>query len=300
MRLVWIFSVFVLTTFAYSDLRAQSLDGKALVEALQVDSTGLLAQVAVAQLLNVQSQIPLAETFDMQEEVARLKAEAEALSSDTALTPKKLRASLTKSRRINVSINARLEAVTELNDSRRGKLVSGALLYVGALHTTRNLAPKFQQTLMHGKQVLSQLKENPFRNALHIAEAGRLVMSLTRAATATTRLVASEVETVGMFLKTFDRIGIPVPQQIADFNLGAPPQQECAKKAAQQCLWVSVYPKQARIVLPDIVPRYHDGIALEARKHRVIVKAAGYASQTVWVDLSHSNQTIAVMLRPLS
>ncbi|WP_052692022.1 bifunctional serine/threonine-protein kinase/formylglycine-generating enzyme family protein [Teredinibacter purpureus] len=66
-------------------------------------------------------------------------------------------------------------------------------------------------------------------------------------------------------------------------------------------LWIETTPNNARVVLPDQPSNvtYYDGIDLSAGQHRVVIKATGYRSQTLTVDLSSESRSIAVELLPL-
>jgi len=65
-------------------------------------------------------------------------------------------------------------------------------------------------------------------------------------------------------------------------------------------LIVEVEPRSARIRILNIVPKFHQGIALDPGSYRLDVSAPGYMRQDLWIKLSNGKErTVNISLSPL-
>lgn len=90
-----------------------------------------------------------------------------------------------------------------------------------------------------------------------------------------------------------------VAEPVAEVTPAEPeePAEQEPPKPDKFALTLTTVPADARIKLPDIVPRYSEGMLLEPGKYRVQVTADGYEMAEVVVDLTESDQDKTIALK---
>ena len=94
------------------------------------------------------------------------------------------------------------------------------------------------------------------------------------------------------------RLAIVLPPRVAPTQPPTQPQQEPdALPASQAYLSVTTQPANARVRIMNIVPRYHDGIALEPGRYSIEVSTPGYQTYKKWHLLDAGERSLQITLK---
>ncbi|MEZ5582703.1 MAG: hypothetical protein R3F37_07995 [Candidatus Competibacteraceae bacterium] len=77
-----------------------------------------------------------------------------------------------------------------------------------------------------------------------------------------------------------------------------PPESNTAQDAANYRLTVVTQPKNARVRILNIKPRYHDGISLSPGSYHIEVDHPDYRPKRQWITIADQDVSVAIQLSP--
>ena len=285
--------------------------------------------LATAEIATAQSE--MANALELKKQAAIMKAEANALKADSAVDKNRIKSHISLSKKANKKISQALKKKGKLNATQEKKFLQGISHYSLAISQTRELyyeAEPFAQAitkkgaesaLSTAEKIKSGRLMELFGTSANKEILKKFVVGL-HVAKSIPGLMGSHGKSLKQISTYLSQNNIPVPKSSSDLLavldgqefggnnwkvrignfaeniLGGKQNQKCDSEPDLNCLWITVVPGDATIVLPDIRPKYVAGIPMVPKVHRVIAKREGYVTKTINVDLSAGSRKVEISL----
>lgn len=288
------------------------LDGMRSSAPVSADGAELVSRMLFNSFALANAQLLLSEALGLQEDQVAIRNEMQQLQSDSAFDPTQFNKFIQVSNTTQARIDEKLAARSALTSEQRKQFSLGALHYASAVYQTREVYEQIQalagRTKKRGAGLLTSLNFGDLGATSLVSGAKEAIVTggdtalLVGASSSLVQLMPAHVETLGSMLSFMESGNIEVPPDFRSGHakaFGGPSTIACAASDDRSCLWVRVSPVGARIILPDVKPRYEAGIELASQQHRIKVVKHGYVTKMVTTDLSKGNKRVAITMQPV-